>query len=103
MKILTPRKVTIQCQLVVPSSTSNDDLPLIKHDARVDLNPGGARIRYTQEPALVSGLPPLSPSQYIVLGQQVGVGHVKVLTPNPEYKEKGCTESASSNLAPRVQ
>jgi hypothetical protein len=47
MGILTPRKVTIRRQLVVPSSSSNDNLPLVKHDARVDLNPGGARIRYT--------------------------------------------------------
>jgi hypothetical protein len=39
--ILTPRKVTIRCQVVVPSSSSNDDLPLVKHDARVDLNPAG--------------------------------------------------------------
>jgi hypothetical protein len=31
------------------------------------------------------------------------VGHGKVLNPNPEYKGKGCTESASSNLTPRVQ
>jgi hypothetical protein len=35
--ILTPRKVTIRCQLVVPSSSSDDDLPLVKHDTRVDL------------------------------------------------------------------
>jgi hypothetical protein len=28
-------------------SSSNDNLPLVKHDARVDLNPDGARIRYT--------------------------------------------------------
>jgi hypothetical protein len=51
--ILTPRKVTIRHQLVVPSSSSNDDLPLVKHDARVDLNPDDVRIHYTQEPALV--------------------------------------------------
>jgi hypothetical protein len=54
MGILTPRKVTVQRQLVVPLSSSDDDLPLVKHDARVDPNLGGARIRYTQEPALVS-------------------------------------------------
>jgi hypothetical protein len=47
MGILTPRKVTIQRQLVVPSSSSDDDLPLVKHDAQVDLNPSGVRIRYT--------------------------------------------------------
>jgi hypothetical protein len=38
-----------------------------------------------------------------MLGQQVVVGHDKVLIPNPEYKGKGCTESASSNPTPRVQ
>jgi hypothetical protein len=31
------------------------------------------------------------------------VGHGKVLIPNPEYKGKGRTESASSNPTPRVQ
>jgi hypothetical protein len=41
--ILTTRKLTVQRQLVVPSSSSDDDLPLVKHDARVDLNPGGMR------------------------------------------------------------
>jgi hypothetical protein len=40
---------------------------------------------------------------YIVSGQQVGVGHGKVLIPNPEYKGKGRTESASSNPTQRVQ
>jgi hypothetical protein len=53
MGILTPRKVTIQYQLVVPSSSSDDDLPLEKHDAWVDLNPDDVRIHYTQEPALM--------------------------------------------------
>jgi hypothetical protein len=56
--ILTPRKVTIRRQLVVPSSSSNDDLPLVKYDAQVDLNPSSMRIRYTQEPALMSDSPP---------------------------------------------
>jgi hypothetical protein len=46
---------------------------------------------------------PLSPPPYIVLGQWVGVGRGKVLIPNPEYKGRGRTESASSNLTPRVQ
>jgi hypothetical protein len=101
--ILTPRKVTIRCQLVVPSSSSDDDLPLVKHDARVDVNPGGAGIRYTQEPALMSNSPLLSPPPYIMPGQRVGVGCGKVLIPNPEYKGKGHTESASSNPTPRVQ
>jgi hypothetical protein len=31
------------------------------------------------------------------------VGHGKVLIPNPEYKVKGHTESASSNPTPMVQ
>jgi hypothetical protein len=92
--ILTLRKVTVRCQLVVPSSSSNDDLPLVKHDAWVDLNPGGVRIHYTQELALMSDSPPLSPPRYIVMGQRVGVGCGKVLVPNPEYKGKGRTLSA---------
>jgi hypothetical protein len=44
-----------------------------------------------------------SPSCYIVSGQRVGVGYGKVLIPNPDYKGKGRTESASSNPTPRVQ
>jgi hypothetical protein len=51
----------------------------------------------------MSDSPPPSPPPYNVSGQRVGVGHDKVLIPNPEYKGKGCTESASSNLTPRVQ
>jgi hypothetical protein len=102
-RILTLSKVAIRRQLVVPSSRNNDDLPLVKHDAQVDLNPDGARIRYPQEPALVSDSPPLSPPPYIVSGQWVGVGSGKVLIPNPEYKGKGCTESATSNPTLRVQ
>jgi hypothetical protein len=96
-RILTPRKVTIRRQLVVPSSSNDDDLSLVKHDAQVDLNLGSARIRYTQEPALMSDSPLPSPPPYIVSGQRVGVGCGKVLIPNPEYKGKGGTESASSN------
>jgi hypothetical protein len=103
MGILTSRKVAIRCQLVVPSSSSDDDLPLVKHDAWVDLNPGGVRIRYTQEPALMLDSPPSSLPPYIVLGHQVGLGHDKVLIPNPEYMGKGQTESASSNPTQRVQ
>jgi hypothetical protein len=101
--ILTLKKVTIWHQLVVPSSSSDDDLSLVKHDARVDLNPGGTRIRYTQEPTLVLDLPPLRPPCYIVSGQWVGAGHDKVLIPNIDYKGKGRTESASLNPTPRVQ
>jgi hypothetical protein len=66
--ILTLRKVTIRRQLVVPLSSSDDDLPLVKHVTWVDLNPGGARICYTQEPALVSDSPPSSLPPYILLG-----------------------------------
>jgi hypothetical protein len=39
MGILTSRKVTIRRQLVVPSSSSDDDPSLVKHDTRVYLNP----------------------------------------------------------------
>jgi hypothetical protein len=66
--ILTPRKVTIRHQHVVPLSSSDNDLSLVKHDARVDLNPGGMRICYTQEPALVLDSPPLSLPPYIMSG-----------------------------------
>jgi hypothetical protein len=103
MGILTLRKVTIRHQLVVLSTSSDDDLPLVKHDARVDLNPDGVRIHYTQEPALVSDSPPSCPPPYTVSGQWDGVRHKKVLIPNPEYKGKGRTELASSNPTPRVQ
>jgi hypothetical protein len=47
--------------------------------------------------------PPPSLSQYIMSGQWVGVGHGKVLIPNPEYKGNGRTKSASSNPTTRVQ
>jgi hypothetical protein len=103
MGILTPRKVIVQHQPAVPSSSTDDDLPLVKHDARVDLNPDSVRILYTQEPTLKSDSPPLSLSCYIVSGQRVGVGHDKVLISNPKYKGKGRTESTSSNLTRRVQ
>jgi hypothetical protein len=45
--IITPKKVTIRRQLVVPSSNNDNDLSLVQHDTRVDLNPGGTSIRYT--------------------------------------------------------
>jgi hypothetical protein len=48
MGILTPKKVIVLCQLVVSLSSCKGDLSLVKHDPRVDLNPDGARIRYTQ-------------------------------------------------------
>jgi hypothetical protein len=66
---------------MVRSSSSDDDLSLVKHDAWVDLNPSGTRTRYTQEPALVSDSPPPSPPCYIMSGQWVGVGYNKVLIP----------------------
>jgi hypothetical protein len=102
MGILILRKVTAWCQLMVPSSSSDNDLSLVKHDARVDLNPGGMRICYTQEPALMSDSPPPSPPFNIVSGQWLGAGYDKVLIPNSDYKGKGRTESASSNPTPRV-
>jgi hypothetical protein len=103
MGILTFRKVIVQRQLMVPLSSSDDELSLVKHDARVDLNPDGTRIRYTQEPALMLESSPPSPPCYVVSGQWVGAGYGKVLIHNPDYKGKGHTEPASSNRTPRVQ
>jgi hypothetical protein len=74
---------------VVPSSSSDNNLPLVRHDAGVDLNSGGVRICYTFESALVSDSPPQSLLPYIVSGQRIRVGHGKVLIPNLEYKGKG--------------
>jgi hypothetical protein len=51
----------------------------------------------------MSNSPPSGPPPYIMSGQWAGVGHGKVLIPNPEYKGKGCTESVSSNPTLRVQ
>jgi hypothetical protein len=51
----------------------------------------------------MSDSPPPSPPPNIVSGQWVGLGRGKVLIPNPEYKGKCRTESASSNPTPRVQ
>jgi hypothetical protein len=98
-----PKEDSHPASTVVQLSSSDDDLPMVRHHARVDLNPGGVRIRYTQELALVSDSPPQSPPPYIGLGQQIGVGRGKVLIPNPKYMGKGHTESASSNPTPRVQ
>jgi hypothetical protein len=102
MGVLTTRKVTVRRQLVVPLSSSDNDLPLVKHDTWVDLNPSGVRIRYTQEPTLVSDSPPPSSPPYIVLGQRVGARYDKVLIPNTAYKGKGHAELASSHPTPRV-
>jgi hypothetical protein len=52
-------------------------------------------------PGLISPLTSLPP--YIMSRQRVGVGCGKVLIPNPEYKGKGHTKSASSNPTPRVK
>jgi hypothetical protein len=101
--IHTLSKVTIRCQLVVPLSSSDDDLPLVKDDTWVDLNPDGTRIRYTQEPAFMSDSPPSCLSPYIMSAKWDGVGCRKVLIPNPKYKGKGHAESASSNPTLRVQ
>jgi hypothetical protein len=86
-EILTSRKVTIQCQLVVPSSSSDDNLSLEKQDARVDVNTGGVRVRYTQEPSFMSELP--------LLHCVRAAGWSRVW--------QGHTESASSNPTPWVQ
>jgi hypothetical protein len=51
----------------------------------------------------MSDSPLQTPPPYIVLGQWIRVGRKKVLIPNPEYKGKGHTESASSNPTPRVR
>jgi hypothetical protein len=51
----------------------------------------------------LSDSPPPSSPCYIVLGQRVGVGHAKLLIPNPKYKGKGHTKSVLSNPMPRVQ
>jgi hypothetical protein len=66
--VLTPKKISIRHQLVVLSSNSDDDLPLARHDAQVDHNSSGVRMRYKREPALVSDSPPQSPPSYNVLG-----------------------------------
>jgi hypothetical protein len=100
--VLSPRKVTVQRRVAVSPSSSDDDLPLVKHDAQVDLNPGGAQICYTQEPTPLMESPSHSPPPYIVSGWWRALGHGKVLIQNPNYEEKGHMESASSNPAPRV-
>jgi hypothetical protein len=89
--------------MVVHSDNSDDDLLLVQHDAWVDLNPGGVRIRYTQEPALLAKSPSSSPPPYIVVGRWARDGCGKVLIPNPNYKGKGHTDSISSNPEPRME
>jgi hypothetical protein len=58
MGVLTPKKITIWCQLVVLSSSSEDNLPLVRHIAQVDLTSDGVGICYTQEPELMLNSPP---------------------------------------------
>jgi hypothetical protein len=101
--VLSPRKVTIRHNLVVHSGNSDDDLPLVRHDDRVDLKPDDVRIRYTQEPTLLAESPPHSPPPYIVSGWRMGEGYGKVFILNPDYKGKGHTESILSNPAPRME
>jgi hypothetical protein len=48
----------------------------------------------------MSDSPPLC---YIVLAQRVAAGYNKVLIPNPDYKGRGHTDSASLNPTLRVQ
>jgi hypothetical protein len=56
--VLTLKKITNHRQLVVLSSSSDDDLPLARHDTAIDLNPGDVGIHCTQEPSLMSDSPP---------------------------------------------
>jgi hypothetical protein len=51
----------------------------------------------------MSDSPPPSLPRYIVSGQRVGAGYDKVLIPNPDYKGKDRTKSASPNPTLRVQ
>jgi hypothetical protein len=83
MGVLTPRKVIAWCNMVVHSGSSDNDLPLVRHNAWVDLNPDGARIHYTQESPLLAESPLSSPPPCIVAGWRTGVGHGKVLILNP--------------------
>jgi len=99
---LTPRKVITQGKLLIDTADSDNDYPLAKHDARVDLNPSGARIRYTQESALLVESPPASPLPYLIKGQRNSMGYGKVLVPNPDFTGKAHTESSSSAPVPRV-
>jgi hypothetical protein len=58
MEILTPRKVTIRRQLVVPPSYSDNDLSLVMHDARVtpkSLLSCQTRLRRVHRPTLCQG------------------------------------------------
>jgi hypothetical protein len=101
MGILTPRKVTIQHQLVFPSNSSDDDLSQVKHDARHNV---GRR----DDPLHLGacsrvGLASAESTTLHSIRVAVGLRCDRVLIPNPEYKGKGRTESASSNPTPRVQ
>jgi hypothetical protein len=85
MGVLTPRKVTVCCNVEIDNGSNNDDLPLVRHNARVDLNPGGARICYTQDRMVDRTV------------------YDNVLVLNHNYKGKECAELTSSNPAPKVQ
>jgi hypothetical protein len=45
--VLTPRKVTIRRNVAIDNSSNDDNLPLPRHDAWVDLHPGYSRIHNT--------------------------------------------------------
>jgi hypothetical protein len=53
MGVLTPRKVTFHHNVAIDNGSSDNDLPLVRHNTQDDLNSGGARIHYTQELALM--------------------------------------------------
>jgi hypothetical protein len=88
MGVLTLRKVTIPRNLVVHSDSDNNDLPLVRHDAQVDLNPDGARIHYTQEPVLLVESPMSNPPPYIIAGHRTGVGLGNYLFQTPIIRER---------------
>lgn len=97
--VLTPKKATVRRHLRVEDSDDDDGAPLVKHDASIHMKATSGRIRYTQEPVNSVGSSPPSPLPYLITGQRTATGYGKVLVPNPDYKEKGPTESASSNPA----
>jgi hypothetical protein len=47
MGVLAPKKIAIWSQLVVPSSSGDDDLPVVRLDTQVDLKSSGVSIHYT--------------------------------------------------------
>jgi hypothetical protein len=99
----SPRMATVRRNMVVHSDSIDNDLLLVWHDARVDLNPSGTRFCYTQESVLLAELTLCSPRPYIVAWWWAGVAHVKVLILNPDYKGKCHMESFLSNPALRME